>query len=272
MPPPTEQTLLTRYLLPPSSLPTILPYNTFLSLLPSHLRTNNPNSAIIKRLYRDLQFQRSIDIDSVRHNIALECQRSAVLRGRLREEIREELGEKSHAVGKRQSSIGKGGSERKRKRDDEDEDSEASSGDDDDDDEQQTTQPPVTQPIPQDPLHSPLETHLDLLFSGPRGLSHSTPTFPSSASPTYHTTPTLLSAMNTALTSLTRETAEIRSKADETLREVKETVGGMSDLRYGRFAKGIEEEGGLEGEVERALGVLRGFLKGKGQGREGAMR
>ena len=304
MPPPTETTVLSRYLLPPSSLPTVLPYITFLSLLPSNVRstiTNDPqskNAQLVKRLYKDLQYQRDIDIDTVRQNIQRECARSEVLKARLRREIREELGENvngSNVQIRKQAD----GNSKKRKRtvendenEEDDEDSEQdqiSDSEGSEDKEESTTLAeahPITtisnksrtattntstsQPQPNaayDPLHDPLETRIDILFSGPRGLAAPTNTLPSHQR--YHTTTSLLQSMQQSVQDLEKEISDLDAQANTVLGGMKETVGGMSDLRYGKFARvsggaeGMEDEGGLEEQVTQALRELKEVVKQK---------
>jgi len=69
-----------------------------------------------------------------------------------------------------------------------------------------------------------------------------------------HTVESLLRDMEHACQQLEAETQHMETEAEEVLRHVKETVGALSDLRYGKFAKapGVEV-GGLEGEVVKAL-------------------
>ena len=90
---PSESQILYSYLLHPSPLPTILPYKTFLNLLPkssAHLANSHPTG--LSRLYRDLQFQRAITIDDIRRRIDSECLRSNTLTARLKRQIaREEM-------------------------------------------------------------------------------------------------------------------------------------------------------------------------------------
>ncbi|MCJ1414268.1 hypothetical protein MMC32_000594 [Xylographa parallela] len=84
---PTEFSLLTRLLLPPASLSTILTLQEFTALFPIVVRS----SPQIPLLYRDLQHQRALQIDAVRKNIAAEAKRGdtmkrEVIRTRRREE------------------------------------------------------------------------------------------------------------------------------------------------------------------------------------------
>lgn len=82
---PTESTILTNFLLPPSPLPTILSLQKFTSLFPKAQRSNPQ----VKYLYRELQHLRALDIDEVKQNIVREVkvgekQRREVIRARRR--------------------------------------------------------------------------------------------------------------------------------------------------------------------------------------------
>ena len=69
-----------------------------------------------------------------------------------------------------------------------------------------------------------------------------------------HTTATLLEDMAHACQQLEAETQKAESEAEELLGQMRETIGALSDLRYGKFAKPRSMEmGGVEGEVVRAL-------------------
>jgi centromere-localized protein 2 len=88
--PPTEATLLSAFLLPPSPLPAIITLKSFTQLFPK----SQQSSPHIKALYRDLQNQRARLTDAVAKNIVEEvkrgnAQRRAVLRAR-REAEKEE--------------------------------------------------------------------------------------------------------------------------------------------------------------------------------------
>ena len=79
----TEQTILTTFLLTPSSLTTIFTFQSFQALFPSSQRA----SPEIKRLYRALQHRRALVTDAVTQNIDDEVergnsQRRAVVRAR----------------------------------------------------------------------------------------------------------------------------------------------------------------------------------------------
>lgn len=313
----SEQTLLNRYLLLPSSLPTILPYNAFLAQLPTAARNNAKLQPHLRRLYADLQSQRNLDLDTVRANITRECARAGTVKAQLRRDLARELGDgydetnNAEVKGdadmyyidmKRESSVELAPS-RKRKRgapaaadaddeegsNDEEEDSasspspsaespasaEADDDNDDDDDDEIPESPHSTTPTPSH-SHQPSEppappnlhpskpppptatanSHLDALldasFHGPRGLAiphHNT--FPNT---TYHSAASLLRAMESAAASLQREIADLEKEAAAVMAGMRETVGGLSDLRYGSFggrgaAGGGAERGGMEGGV-----------------------
>lgn len=73
---PTEATILSTFLLPPSSLPTIITLKGFTDLFPR----SQQSSPKIRSLYRDLQHQRARVTDSVTRNIAAEVKRGNVQR------------------------------------------------------------------------------------------------------------------------------------------------------------------------------------------------
>lgn len=74
----------------------------------------------------------------------------------------------------------------------------------------------------------------------------------------YHDTRSLLVEMQVACEALEREGEIFQQEADSTLATMQETVGSLSDLRYGKFAKvaGSEAEGELEKSVVRSLKAL----------------
>ncbi|RFU28015.1 hypothetical protein B7463_g8339, partial [Scytalidium lignicola] len=73
---PTEATILSTFLLPPSPLPTIITLKSFTDLFPR----SQQSSPQIRSLYRDLQHQRAHVTDSVTRNIAAEVKRGNVQR------------------------------------------------------------------------------------------------------------------------------------------------------------------------------------------------
>lgn len=85
--PPTEQKILTNFLLPPAPLPTIITLQSFIALFPR----SQQSSPHIRTLYRDLQHQRAQLADSVTAEIEREARRGkaierAVARGRRQDE------------------------------------------------------------------------------------------------------------------------------------------------------------------------------------------
>ncbi|OAX83251.1 hypothetical protein ACJ72_02396 [Emergomyces africanus] len=77
---PSEVSILTNFLLSPSSLPTLISLEKFTELFPRRLRSHPQ----IRVLYRELQHIRSQDLDLVRENIDKEIRRGE----RQREELR----------------------------------------------------------------------------------------------------------------------------------------------------------------------------------------
>lgn len=74
----------------------------------------------------------------------------------------------------------------------------------------------------------------------------------------YHDADTLLAEMEAACEALEIEGDVSQQEADVTLATMQETVGSLSDLRYGKFAKiaGSERAGGLENSVVQSLKAL----------------
>jgi hypothetical protein len=265
---PTEHALLTRYLLLPSTLPSILPYSTFLTLVPSSLRTP-ANAPLLKRLYRDLQEQRDIDVQMVALNVRRECERGVVLGARVRREVGEEMG-MTDSNGNAAEAQTNG--DRKRKRSDEDDEEVSNEGSRSDDsadyDASEPSDPPpphgTTKGLPEtkslrpntDP-DAPINAHLDTLFTGPRGLAR--PLDPPEATNKYHTPTSLLSAMSTAVSDLEGEIQRLETRNANLLEEMRGVVGDMSDLRYGKLPRrsGVDDEDGAEKEVTDALKQLR---------------
>ena len=220
----TESSLLSRYLLTPSSLPTIFPYASFLAL---HKSSSNPATAsALKKLYQDLHYQRKIDIDTVRLNIDRECARGGILKAKLRRKLTTEFGDRSG---------------RKRKRNDDEDGDVSDVGVKIEDGEY-------------DALNDPRERAMDEEFFGANGA-----VLPKTDR-RYHTTASLLEVMQTSIDDLEREIRNLDEESERVLGEMQETVGGLSDLRYGKFARvsGGEqgEESAVEAEVVDALREL----------------
>ena len=294
----TESQILTRYLLPPSSLPTIIPYKTFLTLLPSNLNssisTDQALASAVHKLYNDLHFQRTITLDIVSSNIERECARSGTLIAKLAQALQRELVVFGHARGvKRKRDDHDEGispterSQRTEGMEEEDEDEEEEIEDSENDQNsshasspssqpskptepnltdlqpwprpnQQSTPPPS--PPSHNPLHSPRTALIDHVLHGPFGS-----TLPPTAQ-RYHNTASLMQSMSTAISDLGTEIKSIDAESESMLKQMEESVGALSDLRYGKFARvsgGAEEEGGLEDSVVVALRDVTGRINGK---------
>lgn len=232
-------------------------------------------------------------------NVERECARGVLLRGRVVEEVREEMGLALSTSGNRLARTGVG-ELRKRKRNDDDEEDESDASndqeeEDEDDDGSETSEAQHTaaavmpsksirtdpNPLIHDPndINDPRTTHLDTLFTGPRGLAR--PLDPSSHTSLstrpqgrYHDTSSLLSAMQLATTHLQHEVDDLTKRNEELLKDMNVVVGDMSDLRYGKLTRtsientdGQAQEdgsgGGVEKEVSDALRQLRGVLGSK---------
>ena len=71
MPPPSESTILTSFLVPPSPLPEILSLQQFTELFPARDRDKSQ----IPIIYRELQHQRALITDQINENIKAEAKR-----------------------------------------------------------------------------------------------------------------------------------------------------------------------------------------------------
>lgn len=74
----------------------------------------------------------------------------------------------------------------------------------------------------------------------------------------YHDAESLFAEMEAACEALEREGDSSQQEADASLSSMQETVGNLSDLRYGKFAKmaGSEASDGLEKSVVQSLKAL----------------
>ncbi|KAK4242125.1 Cnl2/NKP2 family protein-domain-containing protein [Achaetomium macrosporum] len=88
---PTEQAILSNYLLVPARLPAIISLQEFIALFPRQLQS----SPRIRSLYRDLQSQRNVVVDAVAEQIEQEVKqgkamRRAVIRSKREAEAQEQ--------------------------------------------------------------------------------------------------------------------------------------------------------------------------------------
>ncbi|KAK5944165.1 hypothetical protein PMZ80_003446 [Knufia obscura] len=258
----TESTILQSYLLHPSPLPTILPYSAFLTQVPTSYRDPEYASSL-KRLYRDLQFRRAITVEQVRDNIERECgPRAATLRAKLARQIAIDEGD-------READAEEEASRRKRRRiatnaerldgeeaeDAQIKEEELSDGIDEFTDSRYLA------------AHQTLYDHQSSLHPAAHvlplasGLDH----IRSSSASAFHTKESLLSAIENATESLEREIEGLEAECANTREQISETVGGLSDLRYGkRHRESEDEEGGHQfGDVLEAIGEFRDVMKEK---------
>ncbi|KAN0070557.1 Cnl2/NKP2 family domain containing protein [Elaphomyces granulatus] len=81
---PSEESILTNFLLSPASLPTIISLQKFTELFPRRLQSHPQ----IRLLYRELQERRSQDMDLVRENIKAEVDRGGGQKAELRKALK----------------------------------------------------------------------------------------------------------------------------------------------------------------------------------------
>jgi len=168
------------------------------------------NNTALKSLYHDLQFTRTLTLDDVHQNITRECRKAPALRSKLSRQIASERGVK------RKRSISLDGQPIHN----------------------HTANP---KPDPNNPADAKVEIALDHLTTGS--------TLPATLS-ANHTATSLMSAMATATTDLEDEISALDADISDILKHMTETVGSLSDLRYGKFAK---TPGVGDGEMERSV-------------------
>ena len=223
---PDEAQILTSYLLHPSPLSTILSYTQFQALVPK-AATAHPTE--LKRLYRDLQFQRDITVDDVRRRIETECRRSISLQARLARNLRRETGTK-----------------RKRAKEDD----------------EHREDPAPSHEIAEeadsdsDPDRS---VKIDTAMNGALGN-----TLQPQTKNHNHTSKSLLSSLATAAEDLESEVASLEAKLTELKHECEERVGGLSDLRYGKFAAKTGLGDTVEEQTVEQLKALKKGLEHNG--------
>ena len=149
-----------------------------------------------------------------------------MLRARLREKLVRELGEQRSG----------GGRKRKRGNDDDDYD------DVNADDEAEVK----LEDDSYDALNDSRENAIDAKFFGANG------SVLPSRSRRYHTTESLLEAMQNSIDTLGKEIEDLDGRSEAVLGEMQETVGALSDLRYGKFAR-VSGVGGEETIVEEEV-------------------
>lgn len=246
--PPTESQILHSYLLHPSPLPTILPYKAFISLLPTSSSRSSSGSASLQQthrtelrhLYRDLQFQRDITVDDIRRRIEDECNRSVGLTARLARQVRHEENQHQHQEVRKSKKRKRGSA-----------DDLPSDADDEELEEEQR------------------ELHFDAAMHENQPLGGTTAALTSRHN---HSTTSLLAAMDAARSDLQSEIADLEAEIEKLRAACEDTVGGLSDLRYGRFSSargsGSATDGGvgdrIEDDVVAALEELKHKLEEAG--------
>ena len=73
----------------------------------------------------------------------------------------------------------------------------------------------------------------------------------------YHTLETLLEGMEKAAGVMEMEAEAAEREASVLVEEIRETIGALSDLRYGTFARVSDTNGDIGQEVEKALSRLK---------------
>ncbi len=213
-------------------------------------------------MYRDLQFQRAITIEQVRDNIERECgTKAATLRARLVRQIAVEEGD-------REAEAEEEGSRRKRRRIDMDQkelDNERAEH------EAQMKEEDLSDSM--DGFTNPLSLAAhQTLYDHPSSLHPAAHVLPlsndldqdrSGSASAFHTRKSLLSAMENASGSLDREIEELEAECARTREVIAETVGGLSDLRYGKRQRESEgNEGGHQfGELLEAVEEFRKLVR-----------
>ncbi|EXJ64695.1 hypothetical protein A1O7_01033 [Cladophialophora yegresii CBS 114405] len=271
---PTESQILQSYLLHPSPLPTIVPYTSFLALLPKH----QPSRATeLKRLYRDLEFQRAVTVDDIRRRIERECNKSVSLTAQLARQVRREENFKQQRQRQQQQQQKKDRNRRrKRKRGPETEHNPDHDHDDtysytSDDDGAETPHLDVN-------THTHIQTDTALHDGVPLSNTLLQATGPGpSKHGLYHDGSSLLLAMDKATQDLGVEIADLEAEIADLRRICEGTVGGLSDLRYGRFGRArgsgngngnsvnddVGNEDGVADEVLGAVEEFKAMLAGK---------
>ena len=76
-----------------------------------------------------------------------------------------------------------------------------------------------------------------------------------------HTLSTILPVMERACTDLEAEIATLESQRRAVLEDLEDTVGGLSDLRYGKFSQPIGEKNHVRTDVLQGLQGLEEACK-----------
>ncbi|KKF95560.1 Cnl2/NKP2 family protein [Ceratocystis platani] len=191
--PPTESSILTKYLLLPSTLPAIVSLADFTAMFPKAQQA----SPHIRTLYHDLQEQRAELIDAVAANIKEEVARGRELR---------------RAVARQRRQI------------------EADEGDD--------------------------EIAVEQALLGP--ISDPASASVGAAATATHSLSSIIPVMDAAMNAVDTELQSLQAEEEALLEAVRQTVGSLSDLRYGRLANAD-----LRDEVVDGLRAVETACEGK---------
>lgn len=254
----TEQDILTTYLLTPSSLQTLLPYSTFLqTIVPPTLRKNPAYSSALRAIYRDFTVQRALTVDRVREAIEKQAGAGSItLRADLIRRLVLEAGGRGCKRERRRKGSGR------RRRDEvvnttvdepeSDVDSGSGSGSESESHEEYIRQSRLErtsfvteQVMADDPLSVHPAAHVLPCQSATSRRRPRSQLLEQQLQDKYdrrfHTEDSLLEAMKRAENSVKQENDELDAEVQRVLGGIKEVIGGLSDLRYGKLNDGVEE-------------------------------
>lgn len=264
----TEVQLLTAFLLAPSPFPIIIPYTTFLTLIPQPYRSDSAYASALKRIYLDLQFQRSITVDQVRANIGREGGvRAATVRARLTRRIAIEEG----SVKAEEDELGEVVEGRKRKRtiisgdrakhnvEDEENDGEVKDEEFMESDDEEFRDPRELE------AQRTFRNHGSMFHPAANVLpsEHFSKRRTVEVNAMFHTKGSLIDAMKNASRSLEKEIKKLEAECASLRDTTSETVYGLSDLRYGKSKASRDKDGHADedgdGEYKEVLSALENF-------------
>lgn len=195
---PSEESILSNFLLSTAPLPTTLSLQKFTELFPKRLR-GHPH---IRAIYRELQQVREHDMDRVNENIDEETQQGERQKAELRKARLATGVEAANAEEQREMDV-------------------------------------------------------DLHLFGQN----------SSDQEQFHSTASLLDEMEAACANIEREIGDVDREADGLLSGLQDTVGGLSDLRYGKLQGPAGMESNIGEEAVRGLEHLEDACYGASAGK-----
>lgn len=252
----TEQDILTTYLLTPSSLQTLLPYSKFLqTIVPPTPRKNPAYSSALRTIYRDFTVQRALTVDRVREAIEKQAGAGSIT---LRADLIRRLVLEEGGRGRERERRLKGNGLRRRDEvvnttiDESGSDVDSGSGSESESHEEYTRQSRLErtsvvteQVMADDPLSVHAAAHVLPCQSATSRRRPRSQLLEQQLRDKYdrrfHTEDSLLEAMNQAENSVKQENDELDAEVQRVLGGIKEIIGGLSDLRYGKLSDGVEE-------------------------------